>query len=100
MYVQEDICALQTFQVAPSMFAVPTIDPAGCAPPPSLIQIIISAPFGWPLVVGVWLYQMSYATSKAPLVSVVDQLVVTAGMLPTCTGRPLFDVQSPQWQPL
>jgi hypothetical protein len=37
---------------------VPTTDPAGCAPASS-IQIISSAPFGWPLVVGVWLNQMS-----------------------------------------
>jgi hypothetical protein len=37
---------------------VPTTEPAGCAVASS-IQIMSSAPFGCPLVVGVWLNQMS-----------------------------------------
>jgi hypothetical protein len=98
-YVHVGIAAFHTFHVAPASCAVPTTEPAGCAPDSS-IQIMSSAPLGWPLVVGVWLNQMSYATSQAPEVSVVDQLVVTAGMLPTCTGKALFVVQLPQWQPL
>ena len=36
-----------------------TTEPKGSTPPVWLIQIIISSAFGWPEVVGVWLYQMS-----------------------------------------
>jgi len=40
-----------------------TWEPNGWAGPLWFSQIISSVPFGWPLVVGVWLNQMSYAAS-------------------------------------
>src|SRR3954451_15146523 len=101
MIFQEDCWPVQTFQLWPATLAVPVCEPNGCTPPRLFSQIIISVPSGWPLVVGVELNQMSYATSYAPDAGwlVLHDEVALARLL-TWIGRPLPVVQAPQWQPL
>jgi hypothetical protein len=43
----------------PRLTSPATWVPDGCTGPVWFSQIIISVPFGWPPVVGVWLNQMS-----------------------------------------
>src|ERR1051326_5319592 len=98
MIFQEVWLPVHTFQLYPAMFAVAVWLPKGCTPPRLLIQIIISVPSGWPVVVGVELNQMSYATSYAPDAGcVVDQELVAVPSLLTWMGRPLLGVHRPQW---
>ncbi len=59
MIFQEVCWPVHTFQLKPSMLAVPVWLPNGCTPPLLFSQIISSVPSGWPGVVGVELNQMS-----------------------------------------
>ena len=59
MYGQPNEVVYQTSQLAPATVTLATLDPAGWGLPPRSIQIISSAPLGWPVVVGVLLNQMS-----------------------------------------
>src|SRR5215469_15122728 len=83
----------QTSQVAPAMFAVPTLEPTGCTEPVWLSQTISSAPVFWPSVRGVGSNQMSYeASNTLPLLGYVMLTlvwIVWNWLLLTCSGRPL-----------